>query len=96
MCIDLHKFLAPREALLATGSYLQAHLSVIDMVPNRSYHEVHWQKIIGTPTSKSCQPLITKGSSNRFLLTSPSPRDRRGTKLFLPYETQETNFRYTK
>ena len=31
-----------------------------NLEPTRSYHQIHWKQIIGTPNSKICKPLTAK------------------------------------
>ena len=35
-------------------------LNVLPLEPNWSYHQILWKPIIGTPTTKSCEPLIAE------------------------------------
>ena len=56
ICKDLKINKSP--TCLTIGTKLVLH--VLPLEPNWSYHQIHQKQIIGTPTSKSYEPLIAE------------------------------------
>ena len=75
--------------------------------PNWSYHQIHRKQIIGTPTRKSCKPLIATSKSCKPLIAEDDCSltadyylqvpymSYHWNQICLPSNTTETKNRYT-